>query len=159
MQRCVDAPIGTDAELQALIASALQGQLSEAQAERLARVDACLMKAVLLAAAKRIAEQNAHITAQDKCIAELQSKLGAVPAISPSTPSGQVPVYTKPPAPKRKGKPGAKNGHKGTRRTAPERIDRRQTHRDARTAADASNAVVEREHGSSRTSPKRSSRS
>lgn len=111
----MDAPIGTDAELETLIEAALRGELTEAQAERLARRDTSLMKAVLLAAVKRIAE--------------LQSKLGAVPPISASTPSGQVPIYTKPPAPKRKGKPGAKNGHKGTRRTTPERIDRRQTHR------------------------------
>jgi len=118
----MDARIGTDAELQTLIEGALRGELTEGQAERLARCDASLMKVVLLAAVKWIAEQNNRI-------AELQSKLNAVPSISPSTPSGQVPVYAKPSTPKRKGKPGAKTGHKGTRRATPSRIDRRETHR------------------------------
>jgi hypothetical protein len=153
----MDAPFGTEAELESLIDAALRGALTDAQAERLARCDASLMKAVLLAAAKRIAEQDSRIAerdrqlaehishisaqdsriaerdqriaAQDRRIAELQSKLSSVPPISPSTPSGQVPVYHKPTRSKRKGKPGAKKGHKGTRRSTPERIDRRQTHR------------------------------
>lgn len=75
MQRCMDAPVGTDAELETLIEAALRGELTEAQAERLARRDTSLMKAVLLAAVKRIAE--------------LQSKLSGVPPITPSTPSGR----------------------------------------------------------------------
>ena len=45
----MDAPIGTDAELQVMIDAALRGELSDAQAERLAQLDASLMKAVLLA--------------------------------------------------------------------------------------------------------------
>jgi len=118
----MDAPIGTDAELQTLIDAALRGELSDAQAERLARVDASLMKAVLLAAVKYIAEQNRRI-------ADLQSKLGGAAPIPPSMPSGQRPVYTKPATPKRRRKPGAKNGHQGTRRPTPERIDRRESHR------------------------------
>lgn len=47
---------------------------------------------------------------------------------SPSTPSGMVPVYTKPPRSKRKKKPGRKRGHAGARRGAPEHIDREVTH-------------------------------
>ena len=46
-------------------------------------------------------------------IAELENK-GGKP--SPSTPSGMVPVYTKPNASKRRKKPGARNGHDGARR-------------------------------------------
>ena len=56
-------------------------------------------------------------------------KLAAANVVCPSTPSGQRPIYTKPPALKRKGKPGAKPGHKGSRRARPERIDRRQEHK------------------------------
>jgi transposase len=48
---------------------------------------------------------------------------------SPSTPSGMVPIYQKPPTPKRRKKPGAKNGHKGSRRKTPEKIDARIEHR------------------------------
>ena len=46
---------------------------------------------------------------------------------SPSTPSGMVPVYKKPPASKRSRKPGAKPGHPGTRRGKPE-ITHREEH-------------------------------
>lgn len=111
----MDAPISTDAELQALIEAALVGRLTEAQAEDLARCDASLLKSILLAAAQRIAE--------------LQSKMNGRGTTSPSTPSGQIPVYTKPTAPKRKGKPGARNGHAGSRRQPPSRIDRQKHHR------------------------------
>jgi len=41
---------------------------------------------------------------------------------SPSTPSGMVPPYQKPAAPKRRKKPGAKPGHPGTRRPPPPEI-------------------------------------
>lgn len=46
----------------------------------------------------------------------------------PSTPSGMIPVYEKPPVKPRKKRPGAKVGHPGSRRAVPERIDRRETH-------------------------------
>jgi transposase len=52
---------------------------------------------------------------------------------TPSTPSGMIPVYQKPAAPESKPgrtkKPGAKPGHTGSRRPAPTRIDRRESHR------------------------------
>ncbi|SFJ71764.1 IS66 family transposase [Planctomicrobium piriforme] len=52
---------------------------------------------------------------------------------APSTPSGMIPAYQKPPAPGSKlgrtKRPGAKPGHVGSRRPPPTRIDRRQTHR------------------------------
>ena len=46
---------------------------------------------------------------------------------SPSAPSGMVPVYAKPPAPRRAKKPGAKPGHPGARRKKPE-VTRREEH-------------------------------
>jgi transposase len=50
--------------------------------------------------------------------------------ISPSTPSGMIPVYKKPASPsKKKKKPGRKKGHAGSRRATPERIDRYVEHR------------------------------
>ena len=57
------------------------------------------------------------------------AKTQGPPRIDPATPSGQRPIYTKPPAPKRKGKPGAKPGHAGARRPEPQRIDQRKEHR------------------------------
>ena len=63
-----------------------------------------------------------------KQLAEAQGKNG--PSATPSTPSGMIPVYEKPPA-KRRGKkrPGAKAGHPGSRRPPPERIDWQVVHR------------------------------
>jgi len=111
----MDASICKDAAVQALIVSALEGKLIDEQAERLAQLDDALIKLVLLAAARRIAE--------------LEGKLGAAGKIDPATPSGQRPVYTKPAAPKRKGKPGAKKGHVGRSRPTPQRVDQRKEHR------------------------------
>jgi transposase len=48
--------------------------------------------------------------------------------ISPSTPSGMKPVYTKPPGKKRRRKPGRKKGHLGTSRPRPEKIDKAELH-------------------------------
>lgn len=50
-------------------------------------------------------------------------------AVSPSTPSGMIPPYQKPPARGRKKRPGAKDGHAGARRAAPAKIDARVEHR------------------------------
>jgi transposase len=57
-------------------------------------------------------------------VAELQAK---VPG--PSTPSAMVPVYAKPAVKRRRKKPGAKDGHPGSRRKTPPRIDARVGHR------------------------------
>jgi transposase len=58
-------------------------------------------------------------------VAELQAK---VPG--PSTPPGMVPVYAKPPVKKRRRKkPGAKDGHPGSRRKAAAKVDARVEHR------------------------------
>jgi len=51
----------------------------------------------------------------------------ATPA--PSTPSGMVPVYQKPATSRRRKRPGAKDGHEGSRRKTPEKIDARVEHR------------------------------
>ena len=106
-----------DKEVQAVLDAALSGTLTQAQVKHLANIDAELVKLALLAASQRIAEQNA-------AIAQLRARLHGATQPDPSTPSGQRPVYSKPPAPKRKGKPGAKKGHAGVRRPRPERIDR-----------------------------------
>lgn len=118
----MDERIGKDKEVQELVLAALAGQLTDAQAQRLAGLDEALVKLVLLAAARRIAEQDARI-------AELNARLAGPAKIDPATPSGQRPVYTKPPAPKRKAKPGAKPGHAGARRPEPVRIDGHHEHR------------------------------
>ena len=61
----------------------------------------------------------------------LAGKLAALQAttLAPTTPSGMIPAYQKPPAPKRRKRPGRKAGHPGERRPTPQRIDRRQEHR------------------------------
>lgn len=67
---------------------------------------------------------------QAKLLAEWQSRHSpGLHAVSPSTPSGMVPVYTKPPTSPRKKRPGRKNGHPGARRNRPERIDQKRDHR------------------------------
>ena len=62
-----------------------------------------------------------------KQLAEAQARLN--PSITPSTPSGMVPVYEKPVRNKRAKRPGAKQGHAGSRRKSPERIDWQAEHR------------------------------
>jgi hypothetical protein len=62
-------------------------------------------------------------------VAEQQQQAQAARSPAPSTPSGMRPPYLKPPASKRKKKPGRKAGHDGTRRPPPDRIDRREEHR------------------------------
>ena len=98
-----------------LVQAALAGQLSERQAEELAALDVALIKLLLLAVASRIAE--------------LSAKVQAARAIDPSTPSGQRPIYTKPAARKRKGRPGARKGHPGAHRARPLGTPKRQEHR------------------------------
>lgn len=69
------------------------------------------------------AVQLAVLAATEK-FAQLQDK-----DPHPSTPSGQIPIYTKPNKKKRKTKRGAKPGHSAARRKKPERIDRQEDHR------------------------------
>ena len=62
-------------------------------------------------------------------LAEQKNKTAVESHQTPATPSGMKPPYQKPPAKSRKKRPGAKQGHPGSRRKAPERIDRRVNHR------------------------------
>ena len=94
---------------QSLIQAALRGALTEAQARRLTNENSEVLALALLAASKRIAELQG-------------SSQGQPP--SPSTPSGMVPIYTKPNTTKRRKKPGARQGHPGRRRKAPACIDK-----------------------------------
>jgi transposase len=94
----------------------LQGRLTDAEAAVLAAAGPEAVRLALLAANARIATLAAA---------------AASAVASPSTPSGMVPVYEKPPAGKgkRRKKPGAKKGHAGARRKAPEKIDAQVEHR------------------------------
>jgi transposase len=96
-------------ELNSLLAALFRGELTEAQAAWLAELGPEAVRLALLAANERIAQLQ--------------------PASSPSTPSGMVPVYEKPATPQRRKKPGAKNGHAGSRRQTPEKIDQKVEHR------------------------------
>jgi len=112
----MESSSGKDARIRKLLAAALDGRLTDAQAEKLAAVDVKLRKLAFLATAR--------------CIAELRGKLALAGPNHPSTPSGQKPPYVKPPARRRRAtRPGARAGHPGTRRPPPERIDRREEHR------------------------------
>lgn len=99
------------AEIRAITSAALRGVLTEADARRAAMLGVEAASAVMLAASGRIAE--------------LQSKAG--PGAGPHTPSGAIPPFAKgATGTKRRGKPGARNGHEGHRRPAPPAIDRRE---------------------------------
>ena len=105
---------GTAKTLDAIIHAALRGELNETRARRLHDLGPEAVALAMLAASKRIAELQGQSPAQQP---------------SPSTPSGMVPVYTKPNTPKRRKKPGARKGHAGRRRAAPTKIDQHKSHR------------------------------
>lgn len=111
----MDFPHGTDAEARDIITSALQGRLTAEQARRAAAFDPALDEYAWIAMAQRIAA--------------LEASLAGAKTTDPATPSGQIPIYTKPPASKRKGKPGARPGHQGHWRKPPVEIDRHEEHR------------------------------
>lgn len=90
---------------------------------------------------KKLAEEGRKHARDEKRIAELETENErlkrdlearvqppAHPA-SMSTPSAMQPVYSKPPARKRRRKPGRKNGHPGACRPAPVHIDRTVEHK------------------------------
>lgn len=118
----MDDQASKEARIESLLAAALDGTLTDQQAQQLAEADRDLLKLAWMAVARRIAEQNQRID-------QLQARLGGPPKLDPATPSGQRPIYTKPATPKRKGKPGARKGHPGTRRPTPRRIDEHEEHR------------------------------
>ena len=98
----------------AIVRRVVRGELDQAQVLRLCKKSPELVTLALLAAARRIAAMQAGHGDQRQ---------------SPSTPSGMLPVYAKPQTPKRRKRPGAREGHPGHRRRTPTRIDRRETHR------------------------------
>jgi transposase len=111
----MDVTAISSSNVQALVDTALAGQLTEEQAKQLAGCAPEIVAFVLLAAANRIAE--------------LTGQPGGVPMPDPSTPSGQQPIYTKPNTTSKRRRPGAKPGHEGARRAKPQEIDHHQTHR------------------------------
>ena len=92
-----------------MLAVLVRGELTEALAIRLAALGPEAVRLALLAANARIGELQPG-------------------GPSPSTPSGMVPVYQKPPVKTRRKNPGAKDGHKGSRRKTPAKIDARVEH-------------------------------
>jgi transposase len=112
----------TGATAKAIIAAVLEGKATEPQASQLYAMGPEAVALLVLATTRRIAEQDTRI-------AELQGRLNGSTPTDPATPSGQRPIYTKPAVRTRRGKPGAKLGHKGTRRPKPDRVDRREEHR------------------------------
>lgn len=110
----------SEASAKALIEIALRGELTEVQARQLYALGPEAVTLALLATSRRIGEQGAHLSA---------SNANSSDTPSPSTPSGMVPIYQKPPAGKRRGKPGARKGHPGARRATPTRIDQKRSHR------------------------------
>ncbi len=106
--------------LEKLVAALQSGDCDAAAAHELYAMGPDAVALALLAAARRIAELQAQ----------------APGGISPGTPSGMRPVYTKPNAAagqttagRRRKRPGAREGHPGTRRPMPTRIDERKEHR------------------------------
>lgn len=98
--------------MQAIIEAALRGDLTREQALALHALGPEAVVHFSMAVTRKLAEMKPS-------------------AVSPSTPSGAVPTHLKPPATrsKRKKKPGAKPGHKGSRRPTPPTIDVHQEHR------------------------------
>jgi hypothetical protein len=105
---------GTAKTLDVIIQATLRGELDETRARRLHALGPEAVLLAMLAASQRIAELQGVSQAQQ---------------LSPSTPSGMKPIYTKPNTPKRYKKPGARKGHPGHRRQRPRHIDQRKTHR------------------------------
>jgi len=103
--------------LDSLVAALRAGHCDETTARRLYTLGPDAVTLALLAAARRIAELQAQATG----------------GVSPATPSGMIPVYTKPNATasrgRRRKRPGARDGHPGHRRPRPTQIDERKEHR------------------------------
>ncbi|HEY2419201.1 MAG TPA: IS66 family transposase [Steroidobacteraceae bacterium] len=97
-------------ELDGLLEALFHGVLTETQAARLAELGPEAGRLAWLATNARFAQ--------------LQPQ-----ASSPSTPSGMVPVYEKPAAPRRRKRPGARDGHAGARRQRPAEVDQKVEHR------------------------------
>jgi len=119
--------------LERLVGALRTGVCDQAAARELYALGAEAVTLALLAAARRIAEQDARLALLE---AQVSTAGGTAGTIAPSTPSGMIPVYAKPnvrpegPARgRRRKRPGARNGHPGHHRPAPTRIDQRREHR------------------------------
>lgn len=101
--------------LDKLVAALQSGVCDRAAAQELYTLGPDAVTLALLAAARRITELQAQTPG----------------GVSPSTPSGMRPVYTKPntPAGRRRKRPGARAGHPGHRRPTLTRIDEHKEHR------------------------------
>jgi len=122
--------------LDTLVAALRSGQFDEAAARQLYALGPAAVTLALLVAARRIGEQEERIAAQDARLALLETQGQMAGGLSPSTPSGMQPVYTKPNAAdgrtttgRRRKRPGARTGHPGHRRATPTRVDQRRRHR------------------------------
>jgi transposase len=105
------------AELRTIIDATLRGDVNEEQAARVYEMGREAVCALMLAIGRRLAE--------------LADDHHAVPG--PHTPSGALPPYVRPSTSKRRrGKPGAREGHEGHRRPTPPRIDRHERIADLR---------------------------
>ena len=87
--------------------------LTAEQAERIYKQGREAVVFALLQLAQMLAKQAAAVSTSD----------------SPTTPSGMKPPYEKPVVKSRRKRPGRKDGHLGSRRPPPERIDRQEEHR------------------------------
>jgi transposase len=104
--------------LDKLVAALQSGVCNQAAARELYALGPDAVTLALLAAARRISELQVQTASN----------------LSPSTPSGMRPIYTKPNVTagrgrRRRKRPGARAGHRGHHRPPPARIDQRQTHR------------------------------
>jgi transposase len=107
-------------DLTTLLAAALAGTLTEAQAAALPRLGPEAIIAFAMAMAGRVAG----------LLGAAAAAAAAAVSAAASTPSGMKPVYEKPTADKRRRKtPGAKPGHPGSRRKPPVAIDHKVEHR------------------------------
>jgi hypothetical protein len=78
----------------ALIAAAGRGEIDEVSARKLYALGPEVVTLTLLAAAKRIAELSSEVGERLECLAESQAP-SATSGVTPSTPSGVIPVSMK----------------------------------------------------------------
>jgi transposase len=105
-------PSSSRVDVKEIVAAILQGTCTEQLVQQLYGLGPEAVTLALMAATRQIAA------------------LRTPAAVHPSTPSGQIPVYAKPNAPRRRRcRRGAKNGHPGYHRDQPVEIHRRQEHR------------------------------
>lgn len=119
--------------LDKLVAALQSGVCDPAAARELYALGPDAVTLALLAAARRLSEQDARLTEQGARLTLLETQAQTPGGVSPSTPSGRRPVYTKPNVTAKRGqrrqRPGAKAGQPGHQRSTPTRIDERREQR------------------------------